>query len=72
MGELLLTNTTLTDLQLIGDNRKNKSNILSLIAYLTFCTGNSIKDDGAAVLSEVLKTNTTLKKLILTCLSITK
>lgn len=65
LGELLKTNTTLTNLCLIGNYRVNECTDNTIMAVCPFL-GNLIGDAGVTALSEGLKTNTTLEKLDIT------
>ena len=68
MSESLKSNTTLTELDLSGEDKKkedtHKTSINnSLFSILITSIGNKIGDTGATSLSESLKSNTTLTKL---------
>ena len=65
---LLKTNTTLTNLNLSGEDKKKKDtpkdiNQQVILHFLFIQTGNHIGDTGATSLSESLKSNTTLTEL---------
>ena len=66
MSEPLKSNTTLTKLNLSGEQKKGtqKTSINnSLFSILITSTGNEFGDTGATSLNKALKSNTTLTKL---------
>ena len=67
LSEALKSNTTLTQLNLGGEDKRRKTQKTlidnSLFSILITSTGNNIGDTGAASLSESLKSNTTLTEL---------
>ena len=65
LSELLKSNTTLTELNLSGEDKRNAKDIHQPITllFLLSLTDNYIGERGATSLSESLKSNTTLKKL---------
>ena len=71
MSEALKSNTTLTELNLNGEDKRKKTHkkhpptIHSFFLFIS--TDNEIGDTGAASLSEALKSNTTLTELDLRC-----
>jgi hypothetical protein len=71
LSEALRSNTTLTELDLDGeDDRKKTRNRHPLTIHSFFLliqTGNYIEDTGATSLSDALKSNTTLTKVNLKC-----
>ena len=71
MSESLKSNTTLTELNLGGEDKRQKTGIISinnsLFPFLITITENNIGYTGAASLSESLKSNTTLTELSLRC-----
>ena len=70
LSEELKTNTTLTKLIVCGKKKQNKKRLNGIhqqspFSTLIKSTGNKIGDIGATSLSDALKSNTTLTKLIL-------
>ena len=63
LSESLKSNTTLTKLDLSGEDNNTQKSIHQQITLFLFApTDNSIRDTGATSLSESLKSNTTLTK----------
>ena len=71
LSEALKSNTTLTQLNLKGEDKRKKTQKTSinssLFSILITSTANWIRDTGATSLSEALKSNTTLTELNLSC-----
>ena len=71
LSEVLKSNTTFTDLNLWSEDKrkthKRHPSTIHSFFILIISTGNKIRDTGATSLSEVLKSNTTLTKLHLSC-----
>ena len=71
MSEALKSNTTLKQLNLSSEDKIKKtqrhSSTIHSFSFLFTSTGNDIGESGATSLSEVLKSNTTLTKLNLSC-----
>ena len=69
LGEALKSNTTLTELNLWGEDKRNNTQMTFINNQLFFIliksTGNIIKQTGEASLSDALKSNTTLTELSL-------
>ena len=69
LSEALKLNTTLTELNLSGKDKRKKTQKTSintsLFSFLCTTTDNNIGERGATSLSEVLKSNTTLTQLYL-------
>ena len=67
MCDALKTNTTLTQLNLEGEDKRNSTQMTSVNNPLFFTliksTDNKIGETGTASLSDSLKSNTTLTKL---------
>ena len=71
LSDALKSNTTLTKLVLIGEHKRNNTQMASinnqLFSIINKSTGNGIGDTGATSLSDALKSNTTLTQLSLLC-----
>ena len=67
MSEALKSNTTPKKLNLSGEDKRKKTQKTntnnSLFSFLITSTGNKIGESGATLLSESLKSNTTLTEL---------
>ena len=68
LSEALKSNTTLTQLDLSGEDKRKKTHkrhpsIIHSFSILITSTDNMIRETGATSLSEALKSNTTLTKL---------
>ena len=66
LSESLKSNTTLTELNLLGEDKgrhAEKTINKSLFPFLITSSGNEIGDIGVSSLSEALKSNTTLTQL---------
>ena len=70
LSEALKSNTTLTQLNLSGEDKRRHTKDIHQQFTFSFHftkTGNEIGDVGATSLSEALKSNTTLTELDLSC-----
>ena len=70
LSESLKSNTTLTALNISGEDKRQKTlkrlpSTIHFFLFLFTSTGNTIGNTGATTLSEALKSNTTLTKLSL-------
>ena len=63
LSEALKSNTTLTKLDLSGEDKKHQKDILHQFTSFLMQTGNDFRDTGITSLSEALKSNTTLTTL---------
>ena len=67
LSDALKSNTTLTQLNLSGEHKRNNTQMTSPTIHSFFIliesTGNMIGDTGATSLSDALKSNTTLTEL---------
>ena len=67
MGDALKSNTTLTELYLDSEHKRNNTRMSSvnnsLFSILINSTGNNIYETGATSLSDALKSNTSLRDL---------
>ena len=67
LSEALMTNTTLTDIDLRGKHEGNQFVLIQNHHFFSNKTENIIGETGVASLSEALKINTALSILDLTC-----
>ena len=69
LSDALKSNTTLTELYLWGEHKRNNTQMASInsphFSILNKSTDNEIRKKGAASLSDALKSNITLTRLIL-------
>ena len=71
LSDALKSNTTLIELNLSGENKRNNTQMIStnnpFFFIIIISTDNAIGERGATSLSDALKSNTTLTKLDLSC-----